>query len=271
MAESSLFHSLGMPAPWRSVAVVKNSIDSVLVAMRGGAISASLSVSILAHAGLAVVITHQAASMGNSNASAKADQFLEVPAPDLLTPSLDPVETVPDIVRAPIVHRSVAHETFHREVTARTTPSASDAVPAAPTSLLATADSSAPRFVMAAIATTKLSSGVVGTAGLGVLGGDSGNAPISEGAADVPAKLIAGAAPAYTAAAQTAGVEADVPLEIVVDPAGSVQRARVLGHVGYGLDEAALGAVRGYRFAPARRSGKTVAVRMRWLMRFELR
>jgi protein TonB len=124
---------------------------------------------------------------------------------------------------------------------------------------------------MAMIPTNKLTSGVVANSGDGTLGRDSDNAPISEGIADAPAKLVAGAPPAYTAAAQAAGVEADVPLEIVVDSAGSVQSARVLGHAGYGLDEAALGAVRGYRFAPARRAGKAVAVRMRWLMRFQLR
>jgi len=47
--------------------------------------------------------------------------------------------------------------------------------------------------------------------------------------------------------------------------------ARVLTRVGYGLDEAALRGVRAYHFSPARRAGKALAVRMRWLMRFQLR
>ena len=51
----------------------------------------------------------------------------------------------------------------------------------------------------------------------------------------------------------------------------AVQAARLLAHIGYGLDEAALAAVRGYRFAAATRAGSAVAVRMRWLMRFQLR
>ena len=80
-----------------------------------------------------------------------------------------------------------------------------------------------------------------------------------------------GNAPTYTAAALSAGVEADVPLEIVVSEAGTVQSARGVEHVGYGLDEAALQAVRSYRFTPALRGGKPVPVRMRWLMRFQLR
>jgi protein TonB len=88
---------------------------------------------------------------------------------------------------------------------------------------------------------------------------------------EAPAKLASGAAPRYTAAAEAAGIEAEVPLEIVIDARGSVESARALSHVGYGLDEAALAAVRGYRFSPARRAGEPVPVRMRWVMRFQLR
>jgi hypothetical protein len=65
-------------------------------------------------------------------------------------------------------------------------------------------------------------------------------------------------------------VEADVPLEIVVSEAGVVIGARGLAHVGYGLDEAALESVRGFRFSAASHDGKAVAVRMKWLMRFQL-
>lgn len=95
--------------------------------------------------------------------------------------------------------------------------------------------------------------------------------PVAEASVDLPAKLIAGGTPSYTHEAEAAGIEADVPLEIVVDSAGSVISARALSHVGYGLDEAALRSVRAYRFSPARRGGQALAVRMRWLMRFQLR
>ena len=47
--------------------------------------------------------------------------------------------------------------------------------------------------------------------------------------------------------------------------------ARALTHVGYGLDEAALRAIRAYRFSPARRAGRPVPVRMRWSVQFRLR
>jgi len=88
---------------------------------------------------------------------------------------------------------------------------------------------------------------------------------------DTPARLLVGSSASYTREAEAAGIEADVPLEIVVDSAGSVIGARALSHVGYGLDDAALRSVRGYRFSPARRESKPVTVRMRWLMRFQLR
>jgi TonB family protein len=78
-------------------------------------------------------------------------------------------------------------------------------------------------------------------------------------------------APSYPRAAEAAGIESRVPLEIVVDARGNVTSARCLSHVGYGLDEAALRGIRDYRFSPARRHGRAVPVRMRWVVQFELR
>jgi protein TonB len=95
--------------------------------------------------------------------------------------------------------------------------------------------------------------------------------PFSESQVDRPAKQQSGAPPSYTAAAEAAGVEVELPLELVIDRSGAVQSARTLQHVGYGLDEAAVAAVRRYRFSPAWRAGKPVAVRMRYVLRFQLR
>jgi protein TonB len=87
----------------------------------------------------------------------------------------------------------------------------------------------------------------------------------------VGARLLYGPPPGYPATARAAEIEADVPLEIVVDARGAVVDARGRAHAGYGLDEAAARAVRAYRFAPAQRGGVPVAVRMRWTMQFRLR
>ena len=267
MADSVLVRSLEPRFAWSSLAGAKSALAASLFGVQ----STAISVSLLAHLGLATIAVYHIRSLGNPNTSAKPESYLEMPAPDLLPPSINPVEPALNTVRASGVHRSATNDASHREATARATPTVPSVEPAAPTDLLAGSAASAPRFVMAAIPTTRLSSGVVANSGHRVLGGDAGNAPISDGIADVPAKLRAGAPPAYTAAAQAAGVEADVPLKIVVDPSGSVLSAEGLSHVGYGLDEAALNAVRGYRFTPARRAGKAVAVYMRWLMRFQLR
>jgi TonB family protein len=95
--------------------------------------------------------------------------------------------------------------------------------------------------------------------------------PFAAAAVDTPAHLLRGDAPAYTREAEAAGVEAELPLEIVIDRNGAVTSARALRPAGYGLDAAALRAIAEYRFVPARRNGVPVAVRMQWRMRFQLR
>jgi TonB family protein len=87
---------------------------------------------------------------------------------------------------------------------------------------------------------------------------------------DVPARLIESAPLRYPPDARAAEIEASVPLEIIVDGQGRVISQRVLARAGHGLDEAALAAVRAYRFSPARRQGLPVRVRMRWQVQFRL-
>jgi protein TonB len=96
-------------------------------------------------------------------------------------------------------------------------------------------------------------------------------AAVAERDVDVPARLLAAAPLAYPPAARQSEIELDFPLEIVVDASGRVVSARASSHAGYGLDEAALEGIRGYRFSPAMRAGRPVAVRMRWIVQFRLR
>lgn len=93
---------------------------------------------------------------------------------------------------------------------------------------------------------------------------------VPESHVSVPARLLTSVTPAYPAAARSAEIEADVPIEIVVDTRGVVAEARLLHSAGYGFDEAALSAVRAYRFRPAQREGHPVRVRMRWPVVFRL-
>lgn len=201
----------------------------------------------------------------------------EVPAPPIMMPEAAPVATPArhhHDYPVPPDHDARAHDPALRH--ALPLANAPSALPAAaPAVVEASAPTATPRFVMTVGATTQapVGSGVVHgtreTPSSGALALVAEPAP--EASVDTPAKLVVGAVPTYTPEAQTAGIEADLPLEIVVDAAGAVIAARALAHVGYGLDQAALRSVRSYRFAPARRAGKTLPVRMRWVMQFRLR
>lgn len=102
-------------------------------------------------------------------------------------------------------------------------------------------------------------------------GGAAATATYAANAVSAPAKLVAGATAAYPPDARADDVEGDVDLEIVVDAEGRVVDARVVKRAGHGFDEAALAAIRAYRFSPAQRDGQRVRVRMPWTVQFRLR
>ncbi len=121
---------------------------------------------------------------------------------------------------------------------------------------------------------TPASGAVTGAAqfAAGPFGGsaDSGDV-VDEKNAAVPARLLSSSPLSYPPEARRAEVEGDVNLQILVDTDGRVVEARGLNRHGYGLDEAAVRAMRGYRFSPALRDGHAVRVRMRWTVQFRLR
>lgn len=129
------------------------------------------------------------------------------------------------------------------------------------------------RFVLSAGSALR-THGTLATSGVqpasGSQSGDVGEI-LKANEVDVPATLRTSAAVVYPAEARDASIEADVPVEIVVEATGSVSAARALSKHGLGLEEAAVRAVRAYSFSPARRQGRAVRVRMRWTVRFQLR
>jgi protein TonB len=129
----------------------------------------------------------------------------------------------------------------------------------------------AERFVLAAGTELVARAGSGGGAVPGRSAGEGTEATYEEAGVNVPARVLASVPPSYPEAARAAEIEADVPLEIVVDALGEVIESRTLAHVGYGLDESAARAVRSYRFSPAIRNGRAVRVRMRWSVLFRLR
>jgi periplasmic protein TonB len=120
-------------------------------------------------------------------------------------------------------------------------------------------------------------SGIGRRGGSGIGDGDRSGA--GDGDGEVPGngvswpRLLQEVKPNYTADAMRARVEGLVTLEIVVLADGSVGRVNVVRSLDgrFGLDEEAIKAVRRWRFDPARRSGKAVAVRVPVELFFHLR
>jgi protein TonB len=95
-------------------------------------------------------------------------------------------------------------------------------------------------------------------------------APVRLHSGMAPPQKIVDMAPTYPALAQNARVEGVVILETVIDAQGRVESARVLRSVPL-LDQAALDAVRQWRFTPARLNGEAVPVVMTVTVNFTLR
>jgi TonB family protein len=76
--------------------------------------------------------------------------------------------------------------------------------------------------------------------------------------------------PGYSAEARDAAYEGTVVLTVIVGPDGKVYRPRVSRSLGMGLDEKAVEKVLTWRFKPATRDGKPVAVEVSIEVQFRL-
>jgi periplasmic protein TonB len=77
--------------------------------------------------------------------------------------------------------------------------------------------------------------------------------------------------PEYTPEAKAAKIEGAVLLSVVIETDGKVYDVRVVRGLDPGLDANAVAAVSAWRFRPAEKSGKPVAVRAKVDMNFRLR
>ena len=203
-----------------------------------------------------------------------------VPAP-VVSP---PPETVSNRVAEPETHHHPypvppSHDAHPHDpsLVHAATPLAATHEPASPPEALVAAPEAPARFSIvlppvsgnAAAATTGGGPGT-GSDGAGAAGAAL-DTTYGESAVSSRARLLTSATASYPAQARSAEVEADVPVEIVVDTRGNVVDARVVTHAGYGFDDSALTAIRSYRFSPAQRDGHAVRVRMRWSVQFRLR
>jgi TonB family protein len=193
---------------------------------------------------------------------------IQTAAPDVLPPPTVPEEP-PDVppplpvvppVTPPLAHPFAVHATAtHAEPTKAV---ASASIPQGDLGPVATTPEGPATFVMAL---------PVGSSGRSVAAEPALDEVLDEKGVSVRAEVAYGPAPTYPDEARAAQIEVDVPVEIVVNPSGQVVLARVLRHIGYGLDASATDAVRRYRFKPAQRDGRAVSVRMLWTMQYRLR
>lgn len=105
--------------------------------------------------------------------------------------------------------------------------------------------------------------------GPGENGGIGGNVYMPGGGVSNPVPIYT-PEPEFSDEARRAKYQGLCMISVVVDAHGYPQDARVVRHLGMGLDERALAAVRQYRFKPARKDGKPVAVRITVEVNFRL-
>jgi len=109
-------------------------------------------------------------------------------------------------------------------------------------------------------------------AGLGEgTGGGTGGGPYRPGSGIEPPRLLREVKAEYTDEGRRRGITGEVLLEIIVQSDGSVGQVTVLRGLGAGLDQRAAGAVRQWRFSPARRRGAAVDVIVQVAVDFTLR
>jgi TonB family protein len=98
-------------------------------------------------------------------------------------------------------------------------------------------------------------------AGAGSGGGYGGGVMSVGGGVSAPV-IVHSVDPEFTQEARTANFQGSVSIQLIVDSQGNPQNVRVVRHLGMGLDEKAIEAVRQYRFKPAMYEGHPVAVQL---------
>jgi periplasmic protein TonB len=97
--------------------------------------------------------------------------------------------------------------------------------------------------------------------GIGTGGGYGGGVMSVGGGVSAPV-LVHSAEPEFTEQARQGNYQGTVSIQLIVDSQGNPQDVRVVRHLGMGLDEKAIQAVRQYKFRPAMYQGRPVAVQM---------
>jgi TonB family protein len=94
------------------------------------------------------------------------------------------------------------------------------------------------------------------------MGGGYGGGVMSVGGGVSAPQVVHAVQPEFTPEARQANYEGSISIQLIVDSQGNPQDIRVTRHLGMGLDQKAIEAVRQYRFRPAQYQGHPVAVQM---------
>ena len=103
--------------------------------------------------------------------------------------------------------------------------------------------------------------GIGQSSGPGTGGGYGGGVMSVGGGVSAPI-LVRSVDPEFTEQARRANLQGTVAIELIVDSQGNPQDIRVVRHLGMGLDQKAMEAVRQYHFQPAMYQGHPVSVQM---------
>jgi periplasmic protein TonB len=93
-------------------------------------------------------------------------------------------------------------------------------------------------------------------------GGGYGGGLMSVGGGVSAPQVIRSVQPEFTDDARRANYQGNVSVQLIVDSEGNPQNVRLVSHLGMGLDEKAIEAVRQYRFRPAMYQGHPVSVQI---------
>jgi periplasmic protein TonB len=97
--------------------------------------------------------------------------------------------------------------------------------------------------------------------GLGSGGGYGGGLMSVGGGVSAP-QVIRSVQPEFTDDARRSNYQGNVSVQLIVDSEGNPQNVRLVSHLGMGLDEKAVEAVKQYRFRPAMYQGHPVSVQI---------
>jgi len=93
-------------------------------------------------------------------------------------------------------------------------------------------------------------------------GGGYGGGVMSVGGGVSAPVVVHSVEPEFTAEARAANFQGGVSIQLIVDAQGNPQNVHVIRHLGMGLDDKAIEAVRQYKFKPAMYEGHPVAVQL---------